>query len=101
MDFDLGKLWLLGAGLLVGAIGGAWIWAQRAAAMATRAAQAAGEDALINAARNTGTATIAASLQGALVGAIIGIVLVGAWIYFSDPDRGMKIRRVGTGDDRW
>ena len=33
MDADLSKFWLVGAGALVGAIGGAWIWAQRAAAI--------------------------------------------------------------------
>lgn len=98
MDLDLNKLWMGGAGFLVGAIGGAAIWGQRAAAIAGKAAEQAGEDALINQVATTGTASLAATLQGAFVGGIIGLALVFAYLYFTDPDRGMKIEKVETGD---
>ncbi len=101
MELDWGKLALGGAGMLLGAISGAWIWAQRAAAIASAAAQKAGEDALIETARTAGTASLAASLQGAFVGGLIGLVAVGAYLYFSDPDREFKIKKMDTGDDRY
>ena len=101
MDLDFSKIWLAGAGMLVGAIAGGYIWAHRAAAIANKAAERAGEDALIVAAQNVGMSSIAAALQGAFVGGIIGMVLVIAYMYFTDPDRGMTIRKMDTGDDRW
>jgi hypothetical protein len=102
MDFDLSKLWMGGAGLLVGAIAGAFLWAQRAAALAHKAAERLGEDdALIQTAGNVGTSSLAAALQGALVGGILGLVAVFAYFYFTDPDRGMTFRKVDTGDDRY
>jgi len=99
MDFS--RLWLVGAGVLVGAIAGAYVWAQRAAALANKAAAAAGDDALITAARQMGTSTLGAALQGAMAGAVLGAALVAAYLYFSDPDRGMRVRKVDTGDDRY
>jgi hypothetical protein len=90
MDLDFGKVAVVGAGLLIGAIGGAWIWAQRAAAIAHRVAQAAGEDAMIEAARNVGTSSLGAALQGAMFGGILGLIAAGAYLYFTDPDRGMR-----------
>jgi hypothetical protein len=87
MDIDFGKVWLAGFGTVGGAIAGAWIWAQRAAAVASRKAQDAGDDALIEVARNTGVNSLGAALQGAFVGGIIGLILVIAYFYFSDPDR--------------
>jgi hypothetical protein len=102
MDMDYSKVWLAGAGALVGAIGGAWIWAQRAAWLAGKAAARAGEeDALIYTAANTGTAALAAALQGGMVGGVVGLAAVFAWFYFTDPDRGMKIRHVETGDEEY
>ncbi len=98
MEFS--KLWLGGAGVLVGAISGAYINAQRAAAAANKAAQAmGGEDALIDAARSVGTNSLAAALNGAMTGAIIGAVLVAVYFYFTNPDREMKVRKYQTGDD--
>ena len=99
MDFDLGKLWIAGFSGLLGAIAGAWIWAQRAAAAAAKVAQAAGEDALITTAARTGTDSLAAALQGAFVGGIIGLIAAGVYFYFSNPDREMVVRKVNTGDD--
>jgi hypothetical protein len=101
MDFDFSKIWISGAGFLVGAIGGGYIWAQRAAAIANKAAEQAGEDALLEAARTVGTSSLGAALQGAFVGGMIGLVIMIAYFYFTDPDRGMTIRKMDTGDDRW
>jgi hypothetical protein len=101
MDFDIGKFWIAGFSAVLFAIGGAWIWAQRAAAIAGKAAQAAGEDGLIVAAAQTGTSSLVAALQGAAVGGILGLVAAGAYFYFSNPDREMKIRSMDTGDDRY
>jgi hypothetical protein len=101
MDLDYSKAWLAGAGALVGAVTGAWVWAQHAAAVAAKTAQAAGDeaDALIHTAASTGTATLGAALQGAMVGGVLGLVAVFAWFYFTDPDRGFQFRSVSTGDD--
>ena len=99
MDFDLGKLWIAGFSGLLGAIAGAWIWAQRAAGLAAKAGQSAGDDALITTAARTGTDSLAAALQGAFVGGIIGLILAGVYFYFSNPDREMVVRKVTTGDD--
>jgi hypothetical protein len=101
MDADLSKFWLVGAGGLVGAIAGAWVWAQRAAAIAAKAAQAAGDDALIQTAAHTGTAAFGAAIQGALAGGVLGMLAVFAYLYYSDPDRGMKIRQVETNDEAY
>lgn len=100
MEFDLGKFWIAGFSGLLGAIAGAWIWAQRAAAIAAKVAQnAGGDDALINTVARTGTGSLAAALQGAAVGGLLGLLAAGAYFYFSNPDREMVIRRVDTGDD--
>lgn len=101
MDFDLGKFWIAGFSAVLFAIGGAWIWAQRAAAIAGKAVQSAGEDGMIQAAAQTGTSSLAAALQGAAVGGVVGLVAAGAYFYFSNPDREMRIRAVDTGDDRY
>jgi hypothetical protein len=100
MDFDLGKFWIAGFAALLGAIAGAWIWAQHAASVASKAA-GTGEDALLNTVATTGTSSLAAALHGAAVGGILGLIAAGAYFYFSNPDRGMKIRDVDTGDDRY
>lgn len=99
MDLDISKLWIAGAGLLIGAISGAWIWAQRAAGIAHKAAERAGEDALIETASRVGTGSLAASLHGAFWGGLIGLAVGFAYLYFSDPDRGMTVKKVETGDD--
>jgi len=101
MDFDLGKLWIAAFSAVLFAIAGAWIWAQRAAAIAGKAAQAAGEDGLIQAVAQTGTNSLGAALQGAGVGAFMGLIAAGAYFYFSDPDRGMRVREMDNGDDRY
>jgi hypothetical protein len=101
MDLDIGKLWIAGFSAVLFAIAGAWVWAQRAAAIAGKAMQAAGEDGLIQAAANTGTSSLGAALQGAGVGAVVGLIAAGAYFYFSDPDRGMRVREMDTGDDRY
>jgi hypothetical protein len=94
------KLWMGGAGFLVGAIAGGAIWGQRAAHLTNKAAEAAGgEDALIQTASRVGTTSLAAIIQGSFVGGIIGLVAVLAFLYFNDPDREMKVRKVHTGDD--
>jgi hypothetical protein len=94
VDLDFGKVWISAISIAVGAIVGGAIWAQRAAAIVNKAAQAAGDDALIETARQTGTSTLAAAMQGAIGGAILGLVLALAYFYFTDPDRGMKLRRI-------
>lgn len=99
MDLDIGKVWIGAIAVAVGAIAGGWIWAQRAAGIAARAAQAAGEDALLETVRHTGVNTLAAALQGAMGGAIIGVVLAFAYFYFTNPDRGMLIRKVDVDDN--
>lgn len=103
MEFDLSKLWMTGGGLLVGAISGAWIWAQHASSMAHQAAEKlGGDDALIQTATTVGTSSLAAALQGAAVGGALGIAAVVAYLYFADPDRaGMKVRAISTGDDEF
>jgi len=101
MDLDISKFWMAGAGFIVGAIAGGAIWGQRAAGIASKAAEKAGEDALISAATNIGTSSLAAILQGAFVGGVIGVVAVLAFLYFNDPDREMRIKEVDTGDDRF
>jgi hypothetical protein len=98
MDLDIGKIWLGGAGLLIGAIAGGAIWAQRAAGIAEKAARAAGEDALMVATRTIGTSSLAAAIQGAIGGAIIGLILAVAYMYFTDPDREMVFRKVEVND---
>src|SRR4051794_18102201 len=101
MDLDIGRVWLAGAGLLVGAITGAWIWAQHAAAAAQRAVQSVdADDALIHAASQPGV-PIAAALQGAFVGGILGLAVALAYFYFTNPDRGMVVHKVETGDDKY
>ncbi len=100
MEMSLSRFWIVGVGTLVGAIAGGWIWAQHV----TTAAQVAAsdnDDALIEAARSAGTAGLAAALQGAFVGGILGGIAVLLILYFTDPDRGMKVREVDTGDDRY
>jgi chloramphenicol 3-O-phosphotransferase len=99
MDLDFAKIWLAGAGSLVGAIGGAWIWAHRAAGIAQAAAAKAGEDALLNQASSVGTSSLAAALQGAAVGAVIGVIGVLVYFYFTDPDRGMKVKDIKAKDN--
>lgn len=94
MDLDFGKVTISGLSVAVGAIVGGAIWAQRAAAIVNKAAQTAGDDALLETARHTGTSTLAAAMQGAIGGAILGLILALAFFYFSDPDRGMKLRRI-------
>ena len=94
MDLDFSKIWLAGAGSLVGAIAGAAVWAQRAAGLASRAAEKAGEDALIHAASNTGAQVLGAAIQGALVGGVLGAIAVFVYLYFSDPDREMPVQEV-------
>lgn len=97
---DLSRAWMAGIGLLVGAIGGAWIWAQRAAALANQAAErAGGDDALIHAAGNVGVSALGAAVQGALVGGIAGLVAMLAYLYFSDPDRAWRGARGGVDED--
>jgi hypothetical protein len=96
MDLDVGKI------MLVGAIAGGYLWAQRAAALVQqRAARAGEDDALIETARSVGTNSLGAALQGAFVGAIIGLLLMLAYFYFTNPDRGMVIEKVDTGDERY
>lgn len=99
MDLDAGKIWLSAIAATVGAIIGGWIWAQRAAGMAARAAQAAGEDALIETVRNTGVNSLAAALQGGMVGAGVALVAAIAYFYFTNPDRGMIFRKVDVDDN--
>jgi hypothetical protein len=99
MDLELGKIWIAAGGFLIGAVAGAWIWAQRAAAIAAQVAQKAGEDALLEQARSAGTGALAAALQGAAVGGIIGLILAAVYLYFSDPDRGMKMNRFKAKDE--
>jgi hypothetical protein len=94
MELDFGKVWISAISVAVGAIVGGGIWAQRAAAVVNKAAQAAGDDALLETARHTGTSTLAAAMQGAIGGAILGLVLALAYFYFTNPDREMVIRRV-------
>jgi hypothetical protein len=101
MDFDISKFWIAGFSAALSAIAGAWIWAQRAASIAGKAAQDASDDGLIQAAANTGTASLGAALQGAMVGGVIGLVAAFAYFYFTDPDRGMRVKEVDTGDDRY
>lgn len=102
MELDFGKFALGGAGMLVGAIGGAYIWAHHAASQVQQRATAGSEDdALIEMARHAGTHSLGAALQGAFVGAIIGLIVVAAYLYFTDPDRGMHLEKVDTGDDRY
>lgn len=96
---ELSKLWLGGAGLLVGAISGAYINAQRVAGAVKKAADASGEDALLETARSVGTNSLAAGLTGAMWGAVIGVVLVAAYLHFTNPDREMSIKKYKTGDD--
>src|ERR1051326_5524872 len=63
MEIDFSKVWLGGAGLLVGAIVGAWIWAQHAAATVQPALPGGdSDDALIHAVSHP-RAPIAAALQ--------------------------------------
>lgn len=100
MDFDLGKMWIAGFAGLLGAIAGAWIWAQRAAGMAAKVAQnTSADDALIQTAANTGVSSLAAALQGAAFGAVLGLIAAGVYFYFSNPDRAMVVRSVDSGDD--
>ena len=99
MDLDIGKVWIGAIAVAVGAIAGGWIWAQRAAGIAARAAQAAGEDALLQQVRHTGFDALAATLQGAMGGAIIGAVAVLAYFYFTNPDRGMLLRKMDVDDN--
>jgi len=101
MELSLGRFWILGAGGVVGAIVGAWIGAQRATAGASGSAPPGSDDALIETARAAGVGAFGAALQGAFVGGLVGLALVLAVLYFTDPDRGMKIRKVDTGDDRY
>jgi len=82
---DLGKLWLAGAGAMVEAISGAWIWAQRAAALAAKVAPGAEEDTLIQEAGRSGTAALGAAIQGALAGGLLGMLAVFAYLYFTAP----------------
>ena len=96
---ELSKLWMSGAGLLVGAIGGAYINAQRVAGAVQKTAEASGEDALLETARTVGTGSLAAGITGAVWGAIIGLIAVGAYLYFTNPDREMRVRKYRTGDD--
>jgi hypothetical protein len=98
VELDFAKVWLGGAAVAVGAIAGAWVWAQRAAALARRAAQAAGDDSLFEVARTTGVNTLAAAVHGAIGGAILGAVVAAAYFYFSNPDRAMPFRRVRSDD---
>ncbi len=95
---ELTRLWVGAIGLLVGAIAGAWVWAQRAAAL-TRQAAGSGEDALVNTAQTLAAHSVGAALQGALVGGLIGLAIAVAYLYFTDPDRGMKVRRIDVHDD--
>ena len=96
---ELSKLWMGGAGLLVGAISGAYINAHLAAGAVKKAADAAGEDALLETARTVGTNSLAAGLTGAMWGGVIGVALVAAYLYFTNPDREMTIRKYKPGDD--
>lgn len=101
MDFDLGKMWIAGFAGLLGAIGGAWVWAQRAAGIAAKVAQQGSnaDDALIQTAANTGVNSLAAALQGAAFGAVVGLIAAGVYLYFSNPDRAMVVRSVDAGDE--
>jgi hypothetical protein len=100
MDFDLGKLWIAGFAGLLGAVGGAWIWAQRAAGIAAKVAQGTNaDDALIHTAANTGMSSLGAALQGAAFGAVLGLIAAGVYFYFSNPDRAMVVRNVDSGDE--
>jgi hypothetical protein len=101
MDMDLGKLWITGGAGLIGAIGGGWIWAQRAAAELAKRVPEGSDDALIQQAASAGTSSLVAAFQGGAVGAVIGVMLALAYLYFTDPDREMVIRKVDTGDDRY
>lgn len=98
MEISFTKVWLAGAGVLVGAITGAAIWGQRAAAIANKAAEAAGEDGLITAAAKVGTSSLAATIQGAMVGGFVGLIAVAAYMYFSDPDRGFHEKHIENDD---
>jgi chloramphenicol 3-O-phosphotransferase len=97
---DSSKFWLAGAGVLIGAITGAALWAQRAASLAAAAAaQKGGDDVLIETARTAGTSSLAAAIQGGIAGAIVGLILAVAYVYFSDPDRRYGGREIKADDN--
>lgn len=87
---DYGRWMIVAAGWLVGAIAGASIWSSVAAGRAQAAAARLGEDALIEASRTVATASIAAALTGAFWGGLIGLAGAAAYLYFTNPDRGME-----------
>ena len=95
---ELGKLWIAAIGMVIGAIAGGWIWASHVAGEIQKSA-GTGEDALVNTAQNLGAHSAGAALQGAFVGGIIGLAITIAYLVLSDPDRGMKIRKIDVHDD--
>src|SRR4051794_36715595 len=101
MDLDLGKFMIALVGMLVGAFLGAWAWGQHVVA-GVKQSVACGEDEALMHTLHTGAATsFTAGIHGAFVGGVIGLLLGVAYLYFSDPDRGMRIRKVHTGDDNY
>lgn len=95
---ELGKLWVAAIGMVIGAIAGGWIWASHVAGEIQKSA-GTGDDALVNTAQNLGAHSAGAALQGAFVGGIVGLASAIAYLVLSDPDRGMKIRKMHVDDD--
>lgn len=95
---ELGKLWVAAIGMVIGAIAGGWIWASHVAGEIQKSA-GTGDDALVNTAQNLGAHSAGAALQGAFVGGIVGLAIAIAYLVLSDPDRGMKVRKMHVEDD--
>jgi hypothetical protein len=95
---ELSKLWVAAIGMVIGAIAGGWIWASHVAGEIQKSA-GTGDDALVNTAQSLGAHSAGAALQGAFVGGIIGLALAVAYLYFTDSDRGMVIRKIEVHDD--